>query len=72
MKRRAQTQEALRLECGGHENAQKLLRNYVAITDQLAKEVPTLAARANQTGAGEDARIIKALARYGEAQTVKE
>jgi hypothetical protein len=31
----------------------------------LAKEVPTLAARANATGAGEDPRIINALAPYG-------
>jgi hypothetical protein len=64
--RRAATVEALRLEKGGHEQAQAHLRRYVSVTAALAKEVPTLAARANATGAGEDRRIIDVLANYGE------
>jgi hypothetical protein len=70
--RRAQTLEALRIKHGGHEEAQKVVRNYVALTAELAKEVPTLAARVNETGAGEDMRIITALAQYGEPTQVKE
>jgi hypothetical protein len=65
--RRAQTIEKLRLENGGTEAAHEHLQRYVRVTDALAKEVPSLAARANATGAGEDPRIIKALAHYGEA-----
>ena len=69
----AQAFEQLRLECGGRENAQKLLDGYVNVTKDLVKEVPTLADRAGLTGAANDVRIIKALARYGEQQpTVKE
>lgn len=68
-KRRAQTIENLRLELGGSEKADAHLRRYVNLTTALAKEVPTLAARANATGAGEDPRIINALAHYGEAPT---
>ena len=64
--RRAATVEALRLERGGHEQAQEHLRRYVSVTAALAKEVPSLVARANATGAGEDPRIINALAHYGE------
>jgi hypothetical protein len=72
-KRRAATLEALRIECGGHESAQHLVRNYVNLTTALAQEIPTLVTRVNATGAGEDGRIIKALARYGEQQpAVKE
>ena len=70
--RRAATVEALRLEKGGHEQAQAHLRRYVSVTSELAKEVPTLAARANATGAGEDLRIINTLARYGEKPTTQE
>jgi hypothetical protein len=67
--RRAATVEALRLEKGGHAQAQEHLRRYVSVTTALAKEVPSLAARANATGAGEDLRIVNALAHYGEAPT---
>jgi hypothetical protein len=65
--RRAATVEALRLEQGGVVEAQAHLRRLVNVTEALAKEVPTLAARANATGAAEDLRIINTLARYGEA-----
>ena len=63
--RRAATMEALRLEHGGAEAAQSHLRCYVNVTSELAKAVPTLAARANETGAGEDRRFIDAFAHYG-------
>lgn len=67
--RRAATVEALRLEKGGHEQAQAHLRRYVSVTTAIAKEIPTLAARASATGAVEDPRIINALAHYGETPT---
>jgi hypothetical protein len=67
--RRTRTIENLRLELGGTEQANAQLQRYVSVTAALAKEVPTLAARANATGAGEDPRIIKALAHYGEVPT---
>jgi hypothetical protein len=70
--RRAQTIEKLRLEHGGTEAAHEHLQRYVRVTDALAKEVPSLAARANKTGAGEDPRIIAALAHYGEAPAESE
>jgi hypothetical protein len=66
--RRVRTKEALRLEHGGYEQSQTFLKRYVSVTDELAKEVPTLAARANATGAAEDPRIINALAHYGETK----
>jgi hypothetical protein len=67
--RRAATVEALRIAHGGHEPAQAHLRRYLSVTEALAKEVPSLAARANATGAGEDLRIVNALAHYGTAPT---
>lgn len=67
--RRAATVEALRLEKGGIEQAIAHHNRYVSVAAALAKEVPSLAARANATGAGEDPRIINALAHYGEAPT---
>jgi hypothetical protein len=65
--RRAATLEALRLEHGGSEQAQVYLHRYLRVTTALAQEVPSLATRANATGAGEDPRIINALAKYGDA-----
>ena len=69
--RRAATVEAMRLEHGGVEQARAFHGRYASLTSALAKEVPTLAARANATGAGEDLRIINALAHYGEAPTTE-
>jgi hypothetical protein len=72
-KRWADAFEALRLEYGGREPVEKMLRNYVKLTTELAKEVPTLADRAGRSGAANDVRVIKTLAKYGEQQpTVKE
>lgn len=68
--RRSRTLENLRLELGGQAEAKAYIEKYVKVTAELAKEVPSLAARANATGAGEDPRIIHALAHYGETPTV--
>jgi hypothetical protein len=65
--------EELRLECGGQENREKLMNNYVNLTKALVQEVPTLADRAGRSGAANDLRIIRTLAKYGEPQpAVKE
>jgi hypothetical protein len=63
--RRAATLEALRIELGGKEAVQALVKDYVRLTTDLAKEIPSLAERVNTTGAGEDGRIIRTLAKYG-------
>jgi hypothetical protein len=65
--RRTHTKEALRLEHGGVEEANAHLKRYMSVTSALAQEIPTLAARANATGAGEDPRLINVLAHYGES-----
>ncbi len=64
--RRERTREALRLERGGAQEAHAHLQRYLTLTQDLAKSVPTLATRANATGAGEDLRIINALAEFGD------
>jgi hypothetical protein len=71
-KRWEQAFEQLRLECGGREHAQRVLDGYVNVTKDLVKEVPTLADRAGLTGAANDVRVIKALARYGEQTSTTE
>jgi hypothetical protein len=64
--------EDLRLSTGGQEGARKVLDSYVALTSDLAKEVPSLADRAGRSGAANDIRVIKALAHYGSGSTPEE
>jgi hypothetical protein len=63
--KRAGTKEQLRIDHGGEEQRDAHLQKYVAFTTALAHEVPTLAARANANGAGEDRRLIDIGAKYG-------
>lgn len=62
--RLAQTKEALRLEHGGHEQSQAAIHKFVAFSEALAKEVPTLAHRANQTGAAQHPDLVRIGAQY--------
>ncbi len=66
-KRWIQAFEDLRMTTGGQDNARKLLTDYSALASDLAKEIPSFADRAGRSGAGNDARLVKALAPYGAA-----
>jgi hypothetical protein len=65
-KRRAQTLETLRIEFGSAEAANNALQGALRITTDLAQTIPGLATRANASGAGEDAVLLKTLAKYGD------
>jgi hypothetical protein len=62
--RTAIAKQTLQAESGSEEAMQARVQRFVALTETLAQEVPDLARRANDTAAGVDPRVIRALDHY--------